>query len=277
MNMHLTKNAIATVALALMHAASAQGQPPPDAPEPVAPNGPRDLHGMWEPIGFHIRVSDAPLNAAAEALLEQNRAAMDSGRIMHTAWTTCRPGAISAMTMPRELIMVMQTPRELVVLYEMPRMTRRIQLDAEHPDDLEPSYIGHSVGRWEGDTLVIDSIGFNGYAELDAQGLPTSQQLRTIERLSKSTDGERIDFEITIIDPEFYSEPFTISRSWQRVESRHQHEYDCMENPRREDFEHAYYIHDRYRPTCMRVPGEGMEPSRMVCRHDGQERSRSDR
>lgn len=266
MSKGLTKHAATAIAIALIQTASVQAQSSSDE----ASNARRDLHGMWEPVGFHVLIPDTPLNAAGKALVEQNRAAMDSGRIMHTAWTTCRPGAVSSMTMPRELIMVMQTSDELVILYEMPRMIRRIQFNAEHPADLEPSYVGHSVGRWEGDTLVVESVGFNGFAELDAHGQPTSSQLRTVEKISKSTDGERIDIEITLIDPEFYSEPFTIQRSWQRAEGRHQHEYDCIENPREEDFHNAYYVHDRYRPTCMRVQGEGMEPSRMVCRHEGQ-------
>jgi len=266
MSKRITKRAMTAIAFALMHAASAQT--PSSGGE--ASSTRRDLHGMWEPVGFHVLIPDTPLNAAGKAVVERNRAAMDSGRIMHTAWTSCRPGAVSSMTMPRELIMIMQTPDELVILYEMPRMIRRVQLDAEHPEALEPSYVGHSVGHWEGDTLVVDSIGFNGYAELDAHGQPTSPQLRTIEKFSKSADGERIEIEITLIDPEFYSEPFTIQRSWKRAEGRHQHEYDCMENPREEDFQNAYYVHDRYRPICMRVQGEGMEPSRMVCRHEGQ-------
>nr|MBO2514247.1 hypothetical protein [Gammaproteobacteria bacterium] len=266
MSAYVTKVALAAAALALMHAASAQ--PPASGDAPSASSS-RDLHGMWEPTRFHV-LTDAPLNAAGEALVQRNRAAMDSGRIMHTAWTSCRPGAISSMTMPRELIMIMQTPREVVILYEMPRMIRRIELDGTHPNDIEPSYVGHSVGRWEGDTLVVESIGFNGYGELDAHGKPTSTRLRTVERFTKSADGERLDIEITIDDPEYYTEPFTIHRSWRRAEARHQHEYDCMENPRQEDFANAYYVHDRYRPTCMRVQGEGMEPSRMVCRREEQ-------
>ncbi len=118
----------------------------------------------------------------------------------------------------------------------------------------------------DGYGLVIDTVGFNGYAELDARGQPTSPALHTVERLTLSADGSAIDIEVTITDPEYYDGPFTIKRAWNKSSAAHPLEYDCMENPRQEDFENAYYVRDRYRPTCMRVKGEGAELSRVVCR-----------
>jgi hypothetical protein len=224
------------------------------------------LSGMWEPATFGFMVQGAPLSAAGQAVVDRNAAAMAGGSIMHTAWTSCRPGAVSTMTMPREKILVLQSEDEITILYEMPRMTRRVRMNVGHPEELPPSYVGDSVGHWEGNTLVIDSRGFNGYAELDARGQPTSAALHTVERLTLSEDGSGISIEVTITDPEYYEKPFTIKRSWKRSSARHPFEYDCMENPRQEDFEKAYYVRDRYRPTCMRVEGEGEELSRMVCR-----------
>jgi hypothetical protein len=84
--------------------------------------------------------------------------------------------------------------------------------------------------------------------------------------MTRSADGSSLDMEVTITDPEYYERPFTIKRSWKRSDARHPFEFDCMENPRQEDFENAYYVRDRYRPTCMRVEGEGLEPSKVVCK-----------
>ena len=92
-------------------------------------------------------------------------------------------------------------------------MVRRIRMNGSHPQTLEPGYVGDSVGRWEGSTLVVDTLGFNGYAELDARGQPTSPQLHTVERFTPSADGNSIDIEVTIEDPEYYTQPFTIKRS----------------------------------------------------------------
>ncbi len=223
------------------------------------------LSGVWEPKTFGFMVPNAPLSSAGRGIVDSNAAAMQRGSIMQTAWTSCRPGAVSTMTMPREKIVILESAGEITVLFEMPRMVRRIRMNATHPDRLEPGYVGDSVGHWEGATLLVDTLGFNGYAELDARGQPTSPQLHTVERFTPTADGSSIDIETTITDPAFYTQPFVIKRSWKKSAARHPYEYDCMENPRQEDFENAHYVHDRYRPTCMRVEGEGMAPSRMVC------------
>jgi hypothetical protein len=222
--------------------------------------------GVWEPASFGFMVPNAPLSSAGQDIVSRNAAAMEGGRIMQTAWVSCRPGAVSTMTMPREKIVILESADEVTILFEMPRMVRRIRMNASHPENLEANYVGDSVGHWEGNTLVVDTVGFNGYAELDARGQPTSPKLHTIERFTPSADGSSIDIETTIEDPEYYTQPFTIKRSWKKSPARHPFEYDCMENPRQEDFENAYYVRERYRPVCMRVQGEGMEPSRMVCR-----------
>ncbi|HTY94030.1 MAG TPA: hypothetical protein VMC02_09090 [Steroidobacteraceae bacterium] len=223
------------------------------------------LAGIWEPKTFGFLVPDAPLSAAGAEIVTRNATAMQSGKIMQTAWVSCRPGAVSTMTMPREKIVILESGDEVTMLFEMPRMVRRIRLNGLHPQKLEPSYVGDSIGRWEGNTLVVDTLGFNGYAELDARGEPTSAKLHTVERFAPSADGNSIDIDTTIEDPEYYTRPFIIKRSWKRSPARHPFEYDCMENPRQEDFENAYYVRERYRPVCMRVEGAGMTPSTMVC------------
>lgn len=221
--------------------------------------------GVWEPKTFGFMVPNAPLSAAGLDIVNRNAAAMQSGKIMQTAWVSCRPGAVSTMTMPREKIVILESGDEVTLLFEMPRMVRRIRINGSHPAKLDPSYVGDSIGHWEGTTLVVDTLGFNGYAELDARGQPTSPRLHTVERFTPSADGNSIDIETTIEDPEYYSQAFTIKRSWKKSPARHPYEYDCMENPRQEDFENAYYVRERYRPVCMRVEGEGMAPSKMVC------------
>ena len=242
---------------------AASARVPAVAANAVAP-APR-LAGVWEPKTFGIMVPNAPLSPAGQEIVTRSAAAMQAGKIMQTAWVSCRPGAVSTMTMPREKIVILESAGEVTMLFEMPRMVRRIRTNASHPQALDPGYVGDSVGRWEGNTLVVDTLGFNGYAELDARGQPTSPRLHTVERFTPSADGS-IDIATTIDDPEYYSKPFTIQRSWKKSPARHPFEYDCMENPRQEDFENAYYVRERYRPVCMRVEGEGMAPSKMVCR-----------
>jgi hypothetical protein len=242
-------------------ASAARTTPAADSVAPTA-----RLSGMWEPKTFGFMVPNAPLSSAGQDIVDRNAAAMKGGSIMQTAWTSCRPGAVSTMTMPREKIVILESSDETTLLFEMPRMVRRIRMNGSHPQKLEPGYVGDSVGHWEGATLVVDTLGFNGYAELDARGQPTSPRLHTVERFTPSADGNSIDIETTITDPDYYTQSFVIKRSWKKSAARHPFEYDCMENPRQEDFENAYYVRERYRPICMRVEGEGMAPSKMVCR-----------
>jgi hypothetical protein len=115
----------------------------------AAPDAVR-LSGIWEPRTFGFLVPEAPLSTAGKELVDRNAAAMASGKIMHTAWTSCRPGAVSTMTMPREKIVVLQALQELTILYEMPRMVRRVRMNGAHPQDLPATYVGDSIGRWEG-------------------------------------------------------------------------------------------------------------------------------
>jgi hypothetical protein len=126
-----------------------------DAPAGVTSNiaatAPR-FSGMWEPKTFGIMVPEAPLSPAGRELVDRGAAAMRNGQIMHTAWTSCRPGAVSTMTMPREKILILQSAEEITILFEMPRMVRRVRMNATHPNNLEPGYVGDSVGRWEGNT-----------------------------------------------------------------------------------------------------------------------------
>lgn len=240
-------------------------KPPVVQGTPSTPITPR-LAGIWEPKTFGILVPNTPLSAAGQDFVNRNAAAMQSGKIMQTAWVSCRPGAVSTMTMPREKIVILESADEITLLFEMPRMVRRVRMNASHPAKLEPSYLGDSVGHWEGNTLVVDTLGFNGLAELDARGQPTSPKLHTVERLTPTADGSSIDIETTVEDDEYYTRPFPIKRSWKRSPARHPFEYDCMENPRQEDFENAYYLREQYRPVCMRVEGEGAALSKMVCK-----------
>jgi hypothetical protein len=226
---------------------------------------PRYLGGIWDSERFFVMIGGTPRLPETEEMIQNYVRATDSGRILGTAWTTCRPGSPSAMFMVQGSLVVLQTDDEITISLEQPRMTRRIRLNTEHPADLEASYMGHSVGHWEGNTLVIETIGFNGNFELDALAQPTSTRLHTVERLTKSADGSRVAIEVTITDPEYYSEPFTVDRGWVATDRRHPLEYDGMENPRAEEIEHTMFIREGYRPVCRAFQGEGMELSRIIC------------
>src|SRR5690606_22089959 len=91
---------------------------------------------------------------------------------------------------------------------------RTVHMNAQHPADLQPSLHGHSVGRWEGDTLVIDTIGYEPNASGLGMNTPSSSQKRTIERLTLTEDRTRLRYEITVEDPAYLSAPGTLTQQW---------------------------------------------------------------
>jgi hypothetical protein len=104
---------------------------------------------------------------------------------------------------------IVQTPRQLVLMYEADNTRRQIYTDGRTlPADPNPAWLGYSVGRWEGDTLVVDTTGFNDQVAIDARGHPHSEQLRTQERFHRMDFGH-MELQITIDDPKMYTKPIT--------------------------------------------------------------------
>jgi hypothetical protein len=230
---------------------------------------PRDFRGMWTymipqgPEAFDLL--NVPLLPKTQAILERDRSYLTQGKIFATATTTCRSSAVNATLFPFNITAILQTDDEVVIVFQQPREVRRIRLNGVHPKDITPSYRGDSVGKWDGNTLVVDTIGFNGIFEIASSGLPTSTQLHMIERIEKSSDGKSLNFEITLSDPEYYFKPFTVKRKWEFTGGDRQLEFDCEENPRVETDRETVYARELYRPVCVRVEGQGNALSHVVC------------
>ena len=121
----------------------------------------------------------------------------------------------------------------MVILFEGSMHSyRQIYLDrAAHPKDLQPTWFGDSVAKWEGDELVVDTVGFNGKTWLDLAGHPTSDQLRVIERYSRPVFGE-LKLDITIEDPVMYTKPWKVTELMPLMVGEDLIEYVCAENER---------------------------------------------
>jgi hypothetical protein len=147
-------------------------------------------------------------------------------------------------------IEILEAPDRIVIKPENSALPRRIYLDGRgHPPDLDPSWMGHSIGRWEGDTLVVDTIGTTGRTRgMNGVGsnarvsvddgkprLPISEQLHLVERLRLVAGGEMLEDEMTITDPKTYTEPIVVKHYWQRRPDIEVLEYVCGERPRASD------------------------------------------
>src|SRR2546426_1510147 len=132
---------------------------------------------------------------------------------------------------------ILQTPTHMFFLFEGNiHSYRQIFLDGrKHPEDPDPTWYGHSIGRFEGDTLVIETVGFNDRFWFDFAGHPHTQQLRTTERIRRP-DSKTLAYEVTIDDPGAYTRPFTLYGTHTYAEHTELMEYICNEN--NQDIEH---------------------------------------
>jgi len=136
------------------------------------------------------------------------------------------------MTYPYPLE-ILHTPGRITMIFEAESQVRRIFLDrTEHLpfDDLDPSYNGNSVGRWEGNTLVVETIGFNDRTELSGS-IPHSDQMRIVERIAY-IDGDTIKVDMTITDPQAFTDSLQQTIVYSKRPDWRIREYSCMENNR---------------------------------------------
>ena len=197
----------------------------PSGPVPKMDNGKPDLSGLW----FSPRTIDPgkPMMLPWAETLTKQRNPKDDPE------AHCLPAGVPRMNpFPWKII---QTDNLLVMLFEGNiHSYRQVFLDRGHSKDLDPTWYGESVGRWEGDTLAVDTIGFNDRFWFDFAGHPHTEQLHVIEQYHRRDLGN-LDIDITIIDPGAYTEPWKIKRTSVLMKGEIQ-EYICNEN--NQDVEH---------------------------------------
>ncbi len=134
-------------------------------------------------------------------------------------------------------VQIVQTPTEVIELFEYDHSVRHIHLDrSTHPKSLTPTYMGDSIGHYDGDTLVVDTIGLNGKTWLDRLGHPNSDQMHIIEHIRRTTKTNlHIDF--TFDDPKSYTKTWTAEMNFLLHPDWHIMEDMCMDNVAFEQFE----------------------------------------
>jgi hypothetical protein len=208
-----------------------------------------DFSGVWElkhgngPAHFDqdadFRHPNPPLTpewlAEWQKTSERKRAGM---KIWDPAIHCLPPGMPHTMngTYPMEVLM---TPGRVTVLTELFNETRRIWTDGRGhppPDELEYTFVGDSIGHWEGDTLVIDTVGVREESVLDVTDLPHSDQMHLTERVHLANKNQ-LDWTITLIDPVVYARPWTVTKHYLRAKPDEKvREYVCAENNQAEPY-----------------------------------------
>jgi hypothetical protein len=185
-------------------------------PTPRMPDGKPDLSGVYNSSSFNfggaqVRGQNNAIAATLKPGAEKFKIARgptDPGQ-----FSDCKPtGVPGAYFVPYQWEIVQGRDR-VVIVYEYPHLFRVIPIDGTpHPADPDPTWMGDSVGRWEGDTLVVDTIGFNDKTELPG-GYKHTEALHVVERFHR-TDFNNLDYEATVDDPNVFEKPWTISRGF---------------------------------------------------------------
>ena len=235
MRNHLLGSVLAVAAVAFSPVGLAQITQHTGWAKTQAASATPDFSGVWFVHEYHKNIlpkEDPPFQPWAEALfkkrdLQASHADPDSGP---DPTARCIPPGI-----PRSMLQpfpweIVQARDRVVMIFEYQSLVRQIFTDGRgHPKDLEPTYMGHSIGRYEGDTLVVDTIGFNDKTWLDPKGLPHTDALHVVERIRRVDHGSLED-DYSIDDPKAYRKPWTAQKFFELKPAWQIQEYVCAEN-----------------------------------------------
>jgi len=186
----------------------------------------RDPSAPANPASQQVVTDPAPYQPwAAQKVLESfNKRGIDDPLAL------CLPAGVPRVTIVGLFpFQIVQTPQRIVIMYEYMHVFRVIPLNVKHQDDLVPTYMGDSVGRWEGDTLVVDVTGFNDRTWLTGTGTFHSEALHVTERYTR-VDKDQINYDVTMDDPNVFTRPWTIHTTMMLREGTRVQEYVCAEN-----------------------------------------------
>jgi len=206
-------------------------QPPTvTGPAPHFADGTPDLSGAWMGGGSNSGDISKGLKPRETLSMQPWAEKVFKGRLAKDdPEANCLPfGIPRGAPYPWRLV---QTPTHYFILYEGNiHSFRQIFMDGrKHPDDPDPTWYGHSIGHWEGETLVIDTVGFNDKFWFDNLGHPHTEKLHTIERYTR-TDLGNIRIEVTIDDPKTFTKTWTNTRTFTLRPDWEIMEYSCEEN-----------------------------------------------
>jgi len=186
-----------------------------------------DLNGVWNIPYTNDMARGVPGGLPFTPLGAEDFKNYDPAKFDYTGH--CLPAGLTRLLGTPMPVEIVQTPKRTVFLFEGFSSYIVVPTDGrKHTKDPDPTWYGESIGWYEGDTLVVDSIGFNDKTRLDTIGHGHSDQLHVIQRYTR-TDAKTLAFEITVEDPKMYTKPFTNKRTF-RLNPGELMEYSCMEN-----------------------------------------------
>ena len=239
--------------------AATQSPPPPGVAEGAGAANPKGHYGEldalpdWGGIWF-LQRGDPTTGPAPQPKLKgdylaryqawRENAANNDGVVPRTRSNCSPPGMPRIMRLAQYPYEFLFTPGRITINQEAWMQTRTIWTDGrEHPpiEELDPTFMGHSIGHWEGDTLVADTIGINDQLEID-NGMPHSDQFHLVERI-RLVEPDMLENQMTISDPEALEEPYQVTVRYRRDRYGELIEFQCAENDRNPVGEDGHTLH----------------------------------
>lgn len=211
------------------------GKPNLEAPAPKTADGKPDLSGLYDidngrlfqDIAADIKPQDFPIQPWAAAIAKQREQDNRTG----DPYSHCLPPVVPRIDSGNRPFKIIQTPGLIAILYETGYLFRQVFTDGRPlPKDPEPTWLGYSVGKWDGDTLVVDTIGFHDQGWLDGnKGHPQTDALHVTERFRRTKFGH-LEIQSIIDDPKAYTKPFTVTQKLHLLADSEILENICNEN-----------------------------------------------
>jgi hypothetical protein len=205
------------------------GHLPPVANDPGHPFVPNGTSA--QPTYRIADLSNPNLKPWVKERMKKDNDEVLAGKVAFTARSSCRPAGVPGFMAyggPNPIFFV-QTPKEVWMIYSGNQEVRRIYLDVPHSENPKPSWYGESVGHYESDTLVIDTIGMNNKTVLDPYRTPHTEKLHVVERWKMIEGGTAMEASFTVDDPDTFYEPWSGMRRYRRVKQEMLEEV-CAEN-----------------------------------------------
>jgi len=162
--------------------------------------------------------------------MKKDNAEVLAGKFAFTPHSFCMPAGVPGFHLYGfQPLYFVQTPKEVIMIYSNDQQVRHVYLDVPHSADLKPSWYGESVGHYEGDTLVVDTIGLNDKTFVDNFRTPHTEKLHVIERFKLLDDGKAMQVNITFDDPDAFTAPWSVMQRYDRIQQPMNEEI-CAEN-----------------------------------------------
>jgi hypothetical protein len=196
--------------------------PPASGPGPVLSDKahPYVPNGQGQPT---YRIADLTNPILKPWVVERMRKANDdvlAGKVPFIARERCWPAGVPGLNIYNrgQPVHFIQTPKQVLIINELYAQTRRIYLDVPHSAHVTPSWYGESVGHYEGDELVVDTIGLNDRTFVDNYRTPHTDQIHVVERFKMVDGGKRLQVSVTVDDPGAFNMPWSAIQHWRRIE-----------------------------------------------------------